>query len=49
MAGASLGTQDEWMYELQTLEEAGDTFNPRSLAAVFDAARRGDRGADPPR
>jgi len=34
--------QDEWMYELQNLEEEGDTFNPRSLAAVFDAARRGD-------
>lgn len=45
--GASPG-QDEWMYELQNLEEEGDTFNPRSLAAVFDAARRGARGPAPP-
>jgi len=36
------GNQDEWMYELQNLDDTGDAFNPRSLTAVFDAARRGD-------
>jgi len=33
---------DEWMYELQTLEETGDTFNSHNLVAVFEAARRGE-------